>query len=167
MILASAGINRSEIVFQGMKSDFAQRSSELYSRCARADDDKRKPGAAFVGIRNSLRRLKGEQDFVADHGRFFNALQTGSPFAPLIVTEIGALRSSGDDERIIRNRSAILQHDLLRGWIDINGLAQQDTRVLLFAQHAAQWSRYFAGRERSGGNLIKQRLKQDGSCAYR
>src|SRR5262249_47410668 len=38
--------------------------------------------------------------------------------------------------------------------------AQQHLRILLPAQHAAQGSRYFAGRERAGRHLVEERLEQ-------
>ena len=44
---------------------------------------------------------------------------------------------------------------------------EENASVLLTAQDAAQWGWNLAGRKRSGGDLIEQRLKQAIVCSDR
>jgi hypothetical protein len=44
--------------------------------------------------------------------------------------------------------------------VEAGSIAEENASVLLTAQDAAQWGWSLAGRKRSGGDLIEQRLKQ-------
>ena len=54
---------------------------------------------------------------------------------------------------------AVSESDALRYRIDIDDLTQQDARIFLAAQHAAQRGGNLAGRQGACRDLVQQRLK--------
>ena len=149
-----------EVVAERFARDFGQRSGKLHARRAPADDDERAPSPRLLVIRGPLGAFESIKDFVADGGGLFDALQTGRPFAPRIVPVVGGLRAGGDDQRVVFKFGAVAQDHAPGAGIHVHGFAQQDARVLLPAQHAAQRRGNLARRERAGGHLIEQRLEE-------
>jgi len=78
----------------------------------------------------------------------------------LVVAVVGGLGAGGDDQGVVLEPRAVgeNQHPLFR--VDIDSLAQQDVRVLVPVQHLPDGRRDIGRRERAGGDLIKQGLKE-------
>ncbi len=95
-----------------------------------------------------------------DVGRLFDALHPRSPLAPRIVPVVKGLRTCGDDQRVVLDAGAIGEHYALGNRIEIDNLTQKHARIFLAAEHAAQRSCNFSGRQRTGRDLIQQRLKE-------
>jgi hypothetical protein len=58
---------------------------------------------------------------------------------------VRALRTRGDDQRIIFEAGAVREPDALGKRIEIDDLTQQDARIFLATQDAAQRCRNLAG----------------------
>ena len=95
-----------------------------------------------------------------DVRRLFDAFHPWGPLAPRIVPVVKGLRTCGDDQRVVLDAGAIGEHDALGNRIEIDNLTQKHAGIFLAAEHAAQRSCNFSGRQRAGRDLIQQRLKE-------
>ena len=95
-----------------------------------------------------------------DVGRLFHAFHPWCPLPPHIVPVVKGLRTCGDNQRVVFEGRAIGEHDALGNRIEIDNLTQKHAGIFLAAEHAAQRSCNFSGRQRTGRDLIQQRLKE-------
>ena len=65
-----------------------------------------------------------------------------------------------DDQRVVRDRSAVGEQDLAPLRVDADRLAEDDRRVALLAEDRAQRLGDVAGRQRARRDLVQQRLEQ-------
>jgi len=154
------GMNVAEIVAQGFPGDFGKGTSELEAGGTGANNDKGEPGAGFGGIGGALGALKGVEEFVADGSGFFEGLEAGSGFAPIVIAVVGGLRAGGDDEGVVGIFGGVAEMDELFGGVDVHGFAQEDLGVFLTAEDGAQGGSDLAGRERAGGYLVEESLEE-------
>ena len=82
---------------------------------------------------------------MADARGVFQRFEPGCDGLPCVIPEIEIVRTSGDDQRIIRQR-AVVEYYLALNGIEIDGIGQQNLGVLLVVEQDAQWSGDFAGR---------------------
>src|SRR5215211_7868743 len=75
------------------------------------------------------------------------------------MPEIGVLGSGRDDEIVVRNASSVCDNLVPRS-IDARDLRQDDLRVFLPTEYAANRRGDIRGRQAGGRNLIEQRLEQ-------
>ena len=154
------GADAAEIVLQGVIGDFGDGAGELETGGASADNDEGEPGA-FLGFGfGTLGALECVEEFVAHAGGFFDGLEAGSVFAPVIVAVVGGLRACGDDEGVVGEGVAIGEEDFFVLGINVNSFAKEDLDVFLAAEDGADRGGDFSGREGAGGNLIEEGLKE-------
>lgn len=154
------GMNVAEIVAQSFAGDFGESAGEFEAGGASSDDDKGEPGAGFSGIGGALGALECIEEFVADGGGFFDGLEAGSGFAPIVIAVVGGLRASGDDEGVVGIFGGVAENDSFVGGVEIDGFAQEDLGVFLAAEDGAQGRGDFTGRKGAGGYLIEERLEE-------
>jgi len=154
------GMNAAEIVAQSFAGDFGESASEFEAGGAGSDDDESEPGTGFGGIGGTLGALEGVEKFVADGGSFFEGLEAGSGFAPIVIAVVGGLGAGGDDEGVVGIIGGIAKMDELFGGVEIDGFTQEDLGVFLAAEDGAQGRGDFTGREGAGGYLIEERLEE-------
>src|SRR6516165_9386133 len=143
-----------------MAGDFTESAGKFDAGWAAANEDEGQPRMAQVGIGSALGGLESVEDLVADGSRFFDRLETGGPVAPLVVAEVGAFGSGGDDQGIVFENSAVFESDTAGYGVDIGGFAEEDAGVPLALQNAADGGADIAWGERAGGHLIKERLEE-------
>ncbi len=97
---------------------------------------------------------------MTDGRGFFDGLQAGRPLPPGVVAVVRGLRSRGHDQGVVFEGGAVAQNHALRMGISVRCLAQKNLGIFLLAQNAAQRSRDFSGRQRTGSDLVQQWLKQ-------
>ena len=105
--------------------DLAERARELHAGRPAADDHERHPCLAEARDGLALGRLERDQDPAPDLGRVVDGLEPGRERRPLVVPEVAVARAGRDDQRVVRDRAAVRQHDLARLGIDPHRLAQQ------------------------------------------
>jgi hypothetical protein len=154
------GADATEVVLESMVSDFGEGTGEFEAGGAGADDDEVEPGAFFGFGFGAFGALESVEKLVAHGGGFFDGFEAGGVFAPLVVAIIRGLGTGGDDKRVIRKDAAVGEKDLLCLGIDVDSLAEENLDVLLEAQDGADGRGDFGGGERTGGDLIEERLKE-------
>ena len=75
------------------------------------------------------------------------------------MTEVLVRGSAGDDERVVIER-AVAEDYAAPGGVNMNGFAQENLRVFLFAQNLAKRAGDIRGGKRAGGDLVEQRLEE-------
>jgi hypothetical protein len=88
------------------------------------------------------------------------AFYARGPFPPGVVPVVRGLRTHGDDQRIVFEAGAVSEPYALGKRIEIDDLTQQDARIVLAAQDAAQRCGNLTGQQRAGRDLIQERLKE-------
>ncbi len=152
--------NAAEIVLESLMRDFCESAGEFQASGAGTDNDEGEPGACFslrLGALGTFERIK---KLVAHGGRFFDALEAGSIFAPVVVAVIRGLRTGGDEERIVGKDAAVGEGDHSGDGVEIDCFAEEHLDIFLAAEHRAEWGGDLGGGERSGGDLIEQRLEE-------
>src|SRR5262249_7641856 len=91
--------------------------------------------------------------------RILDALESGSELLPLVMPEIRVPAPGGEDEIVVVQLSTIVQegHAPLR--IDALHLRQKDFRILLLVEQVPDRRGDVGRRQRGGGQLIEQGLK--------
>ena len=92
--------------------------------------------------------------------RVVERLQAGRVAGPVVVAEVREARPGGDDQRVVRDRAAVGEHDLASLDVEADRLAEEDRRVPLAAEDRPQRLGDVAGRHRAGRDLVEQRREQ-------
>ncbi len=150
---------------QGVLAELRDLAGHLDAGRAGADDDEREPLRARRLVLLDLGRLEGPQDAITEIERAFERLQLGCVLRPVVVPEVRVARAPGDDERVVVEglRPAVRQvrhRHAARIEVEAVDFAQDDTRVALPPQDLAERHCYLGRRERSGGNLVRERLEE-------
>ena len=129
-----------------------------------ADDDERQPFGTLLRIGGQLRHLELGQDGVALQAGILNRLHSRRVLSELGLAEVGVGGPGCDDQRVVGQLETAAvglagSHDP-RIEVDVVHVGEDDARVALFGQNAAQRRCDQAGREDAGGDLIEQRLEQ-------
>ena len=108
----------------------------------------------------TLGQLEGEQYPAADLQCVLEALETGRERLPLLVPEVGVVRTGGHDQVVVPEGSAVAEphHPLLH--VHVGGLGQEHLRVLLATEHRSDRRGDVARVERGRGHLVEHRLEQ-------
>ena len=93
----------------------------------------RRSGSCFP-----LRGLEGDEDPAPDLGRVLDRLEARRERRPLVVAEVAVPRPGRDDERVVGDRAAVRQQDLVPLGIEPDGLAEQDRRVAVLPEDRPQ-----------------------------
>ena len=151
------GVDGPEIVGQGIARDLAERSGKLDPGGTRADDDEGHERVLDDRVALVLGGLEGAEDAGADLERVLDRLQAGCVTLPAVLVEVGMARPGRDDERVVRERLAVSEADLASFGVDVDGLAEDDPRVLLVPEDVAQRLGDLGRRQRPGRDLVEQR----------
>ena len=100
-----------------------------------ADDDERQPLVAGGGIGSALGLLEGAEDPVAEVDRVLERLQPARDLLPLVVAEVGRLAAAGDDQAVVVEPLAAVEHDLSPLDVDVGHRGHQRGRVRLALEH--------------------------------
>ena len=125
--------------------DFAQSTRQLNAGGSCSDDNECQPRAALFGIRLFFGGFEGIQNADAACVSRLQAI-----FKPARTRTSGRCRNSDssprrDDERIVIERTAVLQNDSARRGIEIDSFGQQDARVPLVAEDSRRGKATSAG----------------------
>ena len=77
------------------------------------------------GIRGPFRLLERAEDAVAQVDRVGQRLQPARDVLPLVVAEVGRLRAARDDEAVVADPLAAVEHDLPPLDVDVHHLVHQ------------------------------------------
>ena len=75
---------------------------------------------------------------MANGGGFLNGFEAGSEGAPGVVAVVGSLRTSGDNEGIVRINAAVAKDNFFSSGIEIDGFAEKNFGVFLAAEDCAE-----------------------------
>ena len=153
-----ARIDPPEIVGQCLARDIGDRPRHFDACCTAADDDESEEPLPLGVVVHKLGLLECQENAAANAGRVFDALEPRRDSLPLVVTEIGMHGPRGDDQIVIRHRTGA-GFDAPSGGIHAGDIRHQHRRILLLAQDMADRPGDLRRRQRSGRDLIKQRLK--------
>ena len=143
-----------------MPRDLGQHAGKLDAGRARADHDERQPGRAPHRVRFALGMLVRKQDAAADLHRIGQRLQTRRVRRPRVVAEVAVRHAGGDDQIIVDEFGAILQHHRAARRIDALHVAEQHRDVPLSGEDMPDRRRNRGRGEAGGRDLVQQRLKQ-------
>jgi hypothetical protein len=87
-------------------------------------------------------------------------LQAGCEGLPFVMAEIGMARAGRENQRVIRHRVAVIEQHALSRCIDAADIGEQRRHLMAVAQEIADRPGDLRGRERSGRDLVEQRLEQ-------
>lgn len=132
------GIDVAKIIAKSFASNFGERAGEFHASGTGTDDDKRQPSAGLGFGAGAFRTFEGVEKFVTNGGGFLNGLEAGSEGAPGVVAVVGSLRTSGDNEGIVRINAAIAKDNFFSIGIEIDGFAEKNFGVFLAAEHRAE-----------------------------
>jgi hypothetical protein len=139
--------------------DLGHRARQLDAGRPPADDHERQRRAPLGLVVGALRDLEREQEAPPDLGRVLDGLEPGGEALPLRMPEVAVRRARCQDEPVEAHVLAVDDEHAV-GEPDRRRLAEQDLGVALRAQHLAD-RRCDVGRaERSGRDLVEQRLEQ-------
>src|SRR5579883_2686186 len=156
---AGAGwIDRAEFFGQHVTRDLSQSAGELYARRAASHDHEVQRLSGFPGKCLPLGQFEGEQDTATNLQRIFDGLQSRSVRLPFVMAEIGMHRPSSHDQVIV-GKYLLAGLDQLAFMVKALHLLHQADHVGVIAEHTANGSGNFTGRQPGGGNLIEKRLE--------
>ncbi len=153
------GIDVTKVLHQRDTRDLGDGARHLHTRGPGADHDEGHGRGALRVVIGLLRDLESQQHAATDLESVVEALEAGRKLLPLIVTEIRVACPGGDDEIVVGNL-AIRGDDPFLIEIDPLRFAKEHLRVFLLAQNVPQRLGDIGRRQRGGGDLVKQRLKQ-------
>jgi hypothetical protein len=137
-----------------------ERAGHLDAGRSGADQDKGQEALAYCPVRHGLGLFKGEQYAAADQGRIVNRFEAGRQCRPVIVAEIGVLRSGRQDQMIVALGCPKADLDPPRCRVDPDHLVEQYRGVLLVAQHDLDRFGNIDRRQCRGRDLVKEWLEE-------
>jgi len=152
--------NATEIVLESLVGNFGQCTGQLEACGAGADDDKVEPGLRFLLSLGSFSALECVENLAPHRGGFLNGLDTRGACTPLIFAVVRGLRAGGHDQRVVGETSPVAEDDAFGARIKVHSFAKQHFNIFLTAKYGTEWRGNLGGRERAGGYLIEQRLKE-------
>jgi hypothetical protein len=143
-----------------MAGNLGEGARELNTGGASAYDDERKPGSALGRIRLALGMLEGKQDAAANLERVIERFERGRMLRPVIVAEVAVGRTCSNDERVVRQRAAVIELDGFLRYVDCGCLAEQYRCVFLVGEDVADGCGNRRRRKACGRHLVEQRRKK-------
>jgi hypothetical protein len=119
-----ARIEAPEFAAQRVPRDFGKHAGKLHAGRACADHDERQPGRTPHRVELALGMLVRQQHAAADLHRIVERLQTRRMLRPGIVAEVAVRDAGGDDQIVVDEFGAILQHHRATRRVDTLHLAQ-------------------------------------------
>src|SRR5688572_29267482 len=143
-----------------MSCNFGERARELHPGRSAADEHEGEQLLPSETIPLPLGPLEREKDATPDTERVLECFQTGGMRPPLVVSEVRVARAGGDDQIVVVEACAVGQQHASPRRVDRRGLTKEDVHIGRSPEDPPDRRRDVAGRERGGGYLIEERLKQ-------
>lgn len=152
-------INPAKVAVQNRARKFSEGSGQFNARWPAANDDDGHQPFVIRLIERRFRLFKREQYLAANAQGVLQSFQPGRKSFPLGMTEVTGLTAEREHEVIVVQRG-VRQKDLLVREVKIHNLVEQHRDVAAPGKNRADRLRNIGRGESSGGNLIKQGLKQ-------
>jgi hypothetical protein len=133
----AASVDRVEVAAQAVAGEFGDLAGHLDPGWAPADDHEREPAPAPFVVGFDLGSLERGEDPVADVERAGERLQLRRVWPPVVVPEVGVLRSAGNDQCVVVERCRaptvreVIEYDLPSFEIEAAHLRQHHANVRL------------------------------------
>ena len=128
-----------------MLRDKRESARDLHAGGSTADDGERQPRGPRLRVGRPLGLLEGAVDPVAQLDGVGQRLEPARDVPPLVVAEVRGLATAGDDQAVVVESIAAVQHDLLALGVDVGDLAHQYRGVAGAAQRLADGRCAFPG----------------------
>ena len=112
-----------------------------------------------IGLRCARRARRRRRSGCADRRRR-RGLQAAGHLAPGVVAEVGGLCAAGDDQTVVVQALAAVEHELAALDVEAGGVRHQYGGVGAPAQRGADRGGALAGGEAAAGDLVEQRLEE-------
>ena len=155
-----ARVDPPEVPPQGPARQDRQYTGDLDPGRATTDDDERQPLVSGRGIGRTFGLLERAEDASAKVHRVGQCLQRARHLLPFVVTEVGRLSPTGQDQAVVVEPLAAVEDDLTAIDVDIGHLGHQHAGVRLALEHLADRRRHVAGAQPARGDLVDQRLEE-------
>src|SRR6516162_6408931 len=130
-----AGINVTEVAREGKAGELGDRAGHLNASGAAADNHERELAPPFFLTHADFGEFECKQNALPDLGRVKYAFQSGRIHCPFVVTKIGMVSASRENQMIVIDRDAIrLDLPLLK--IDSFDLSQNNANVRVIRKDA-------------------------------
>src|SRR5579863_855345 len=139
-------------------ADFGQRSCELHSGGATANDHKVERRDRFPSGYLALGEFESQQHTAANFQGIFNSFEAGSERLPVFVSEIGMARPGGHDHVVIGN-FAVRSLDPAAVEVESGDFRHKNFYIFVRRKNRANGRRDFSGRETGGRDLVEQWLE--------
>src|ERR1051326_6399651 len=157
---ASAGrINVTKIPRQSMTRNLGNGSGHFHSSRSAANDNKRHGCSPRRGGRNFFCVFECHEDAATDFHRIFQALQSRGETLPLGMAEIRMASARGQNQIVILD-CEITRMNYARVHVNRLNFGERDFDILAPMQNRSNGSSNVRGRQRRGGDLIKEWLKK-------
>ncbi len=143
-----------------MARDLGEGAGEFDAGGAAADHHESEPGGAFRGVGFALGALEGEQHAAADFVGILQRFQARRVHRPVVVAEIAVGGAGGDDQAVVGDLVAAIEHHGAARNVDAPRFAVDHGGVLLVGEDVPDRRRHRRRRESRGRHLVQQRLKQ-------
>ena len=153
-------IDAPEVARQGEAGEFGYGAGHLHAGRAAADHDRGHQPRPLFGIGRGLGKLERGQQPGADQPRIVDRLQAGGERSPIIMPEVGVSGPRGQDEPVVRHKTALPEEHASPARVHAGDLAEQHRDIAVTAQDPADRFRDVRGRQAGGGYLVEQRLEQ-------
>ena len=110
----AAGSKRRKSRSSALAGELGDRTGELDSGRAGADDDEGQQRRALGIVGTGLGQLEGDQDAAADRRRVIDLLEARRGPFPLVLAEVIVARTGGEDEIVVWHPAVVEQHGLGR-----------------------------------------------------
>ncbi len=154
-----AWVDGPEVAPQRIPGDLGDLAGHLHTGRAAAHHHEGQPGTPQLRVAFELRRLERAQDPGPDRQGIFHRLEAGRQRPPLLVAEIGMFGTRRHHQRVVLDRRVPDQHAPALE-IEARHLTEHHASVALALKDAAQRRGDLPGRQRTGSDLVEQRLEQ-------
>ena len=154
------GVDVAKVRRQRVLGEVGDGSRHFDAGRAGADDDEGQQRRAPRRIGLALGALEGDEDAPPQRGGILQRFQARRERLPFVVAEIGVAGAGGEHQRVIGQRIAVIEQHALSCRIDAADICEQRRHLLASAQQVADRPGDFRRRQRSGRDLVEQRLEQ-------
>src|SRR5438477_11413829 len=126
-------VDAAKFTAQRVACDSRQHPRELDTGWATTNNDERQIRVAFCLIRGFLRFLERGKKAAANLERVLDALESGSDCFPLRMAEVRVTRSRRENQIVVRQLAAVVEHGDATVRIDTLNLGHEHFGVLLLA----------------------------------
>jgi hypothetical protein len=103
-----ARVDRMKVMDQRVARELSDLPGHLHAGRPATDHHEGQPGLAAPRVRFDLGGLKRGEDPPSDRERALQRLDLKGEALPLVVTKVGVTRATGDDQRVVCDRDALI-----------------------------------------------------------